>query len=187
MDLTRFGEECSFRLPLVRFPCVPPRPAYLKGLGQVITGHGIEVVAAQSSLTSLQLRMSHVLSGIEGVRWRWCEAEFAWKIEYGTRPSELLPQNIDAILLHGKKWAGIHAAMMAKTWFPANDDEEDANLADTPKWCVLEIRVYEDSVDSSNANGVFLHFNRMTGCRIAFYHILGITKREFATTKEKKG
>ena len=175
-----FGAECSYRDIHVHFKRIPLRPSYLRSLCPMVTGHGIEVDALHS-LSALQARMSRVLSGLEGVRWCWCQEEFAWKIEYGTRPSDLSPREVDASILHAAKWAGIHAAVTAKSWFPQLEDMDAADLVQSPKWCVLEIRVYAnaDTCADTNMNtgGLYLHFNRMTGCRIAFYHVLRETKR----------
>ena len=132
------------------------------------------VYAPDMTFPSLKQHIEAILSQIEGLKYKWDEDNFIWKIEWGTCPMEYgKDYRIANTIKHGRFAAQI-AACEAIKMFPhlinGDQDNEDLGLpiGQSGEWSKIELRAYWDSQQER----VFLELNRMTGCHITFYNIL---------------
>jgi len=136
--------------------------------------------------------INETLSGIEGIRGKYCEDRFLWQLEWGTRPIEYTIDNDDyklfQIIKH-KKYAATMAAVEANKRYLNNiiyyDDDDDDEFYLAPirisdnKWFKFTIMLsYEEDKDC-----IIIEYNRLTGDAISYYDIIDTIKKNLLDIK----
>jgi len=174
--LSMYGKPVSFKdIGRVTNGEMPKKPP-----SYFISAHN-SCYAPDMTFPNLKQHIETILSQVEGLKYKWDEDYYIWRIEWGTRLMEYdLDYKSATIIKHGRFTASMAACEAIKR-FPhlIEDDVEGLGIPidQLGSWCSIELRVYRDITNER----IFIEFNKMTGDSCSYWVIWKKVKDELNT------
>jgi hypothetical protein len=122
------------------------------------------------TLNEFQYAIRQALCSFEGItHFKWDQDNFAYEIEYASRPIEITAPKDVLKIIRDKKYAAHVASIRAEEIFPYIQEEDDLTQLDiipsfTRKWCQCKIHLAWDIFQDC----LVYNFERSTGDKISY-------------------